>query len=60
MGPKSSYTFLESGLSMQLNKLIFADFEDTPTPCSAVLDGLTRVIHIGRFSKSISALFAVN
>lgn len=34
---------------------IFADFEDTPAPRLAALDGLARVIHIGSFSKSISA-----
>lgn len=34
---------------------IFADFEDDPAPRLAALDGLERVIHIGSFSKTLSA-----
>lgn len=34
---------------------IFADFEITPAPRLAAFDGLARVIHIGSFSKTISA-----
>ncbi|MGK2256810.1 MAG: DNA-binding transcriptional MocR family regulator, partial [Brevundimonas sp.] len=34
---------------------IFADFEPTPSPRLAVLDGLDRVIRIGSFSKTLSA-----
>jgi DNA-binding transcriptional MocR family regulator len=34
---------------------IFADFEDEPAPRLAALDGLDRVIHIGSFSKTLSA-----
>lgn len=34
---------------------IFADFEHTPAPRLAAFDGLSRVIHIGSFSKTISA-----
>lgn len=34
---------------------IFADFEDDPAPRLAALDGLDRVIHIGSFSKTLSA-----
>ena len=34
---------------------IFADFEVTPAPRLAALDGLARVVHIGSFSKTISA-----
>jgi DNA-binding transcriptional MocR family regulator len=34
---------------------IFADFETTPAPRLAAFDGLARVIHIGSFSKTISA-----
>ena len=34
---------------------IFADFEDEPAPRLAALDGLERVIHIGSFSKTLSA-----
>ncbi len=34
---------------------IFADFEVSPTPRLAAFDGLARVIHIGSFSKTVSA-----
>lgn len=34
---------------------IFADFEMTPAPRLAAFDGLQRVIHIGSFSKTLSA-----
>ena len=34
---------------------IFGDFEHAPTPRLAAYDGLERVIHIGSFSKSLSA-----
>lgn len=34
---------------------IFADFEVTPAPRLAAFDGLSRVIQIGSFSKTISA-----
>lgn len=34
---------------------IFADFETTPAPRLAAFDGLARVIHIGSFSKTLSA-----
>lgn len=34
---------------------IFADFEVSPAPRLAAFDGLLRVIHIGSFSKTISA-----
>lgn len=34
---------------------IFADFELNPAPRLAAFDGLSRVIHIGSFSKTISA-----
>jgi DNA-binding transcriptional MocR family regulator len=34
---------------------IFADFEETPAPRLAAFDGLERVVHIGSFSKSLSA-----
>ncbi|MDL2399655.1 PLP-dependent aminotransferase family protein [Rhizobium mayense] len=34
---------------------IFADFEYTPAPRLAAYDGLDRVIHIGSFSKTLSA-----
>ncbi|MGE0210667.1 MAG: PLP-dependent aminotransferase family protein [Parvibaculaceae bacterium] len=34
---------------------IFSDFEQTPAPRLAAFDGLDRVIHIGSFSKTLSA-----
>ncbi|MQR02585.1 aminotransferase-like domain-containing protein [Glaciimonas soli] len=34
---------------------IFADFENNPAPRLAAFDGLSRVIHIGSFSKTASA-----
>jgi DNA-binding transcriptional MocR family regulator len=34
---------------------IFADFEDEPTPRLAAFDGLDRVVHVGSFSKTLSA-----
>jgi Transcriptional regulators containing a DNA-binding HTH domain and an aminotransferase domain (MocR family) and their eukaryotic orthologs len=34
---------------------IFADFEHMPAPRLAAFDGLDRVIHIGSFSKTLSA-----
>ena len=34
---------------------IFADFETAPAPRLAAFDGLARVIHIGSFSKTLSA-----
>ncbi|MCV3208763.1 PLP-dependent aminotransferase family protein [Mesorhizobium sp. YC-39] len=34
---------------------IFTDFEHTPAPRLAAFDGLSRVIHIGSFSKTLSA-----
>lgn len=34
---------------------IFADFEREPSPHLAVLDGLSRVVRIGSFSKTLSA-----
>lgn len=34
---------------------IFADFEASPAPRLAAFDGLSKVIHIGSFSKTVSA-----
>ncbi|MGH6761301.1 MAG: PLP-dependent aminotransferase family protein [Phyllobacterium sp.] len=34
---------------------IFADFEHEPAPRLAAFDGLNRVVHIGSFSKTLSA-----
>lgn len=38
---------------------IYADFQHTPTPRLAALDGLQRVIYIGSFSKSLSCSLRV-
>ncbi|MFW7341766.1 PLP-dependent aminotransferase family protein [Pollutimonas sp. H1-120] len=34
---------------------IFADFEPEPSPRLAAFDGLNRVVHVGSFSKTLSA-----
>ncbi len=34
---------------------IFADFENEPAPRLAAMDGLNRVVHLGSFSKTLSA-----
>ncbi len=34
---------------------VFADFESRPAPRMAALDGLERVVHVGSFSKTLSA-----
>lgn len=34
---------------------IFADFENEPAPRLAAMDGLNRVVHMGSFSKTLSA-----
>lgn len=44
----------QSGLTI-IEDDIFADFEHTPAPRLAAFDGLERVVHIGSFSKSLSA-----
>ncbi|MQW90735.1 PLP-dependent aminotransferase family protein [Sinorhizobium saheli] len=44
----------QSGLTI-IEDDIFADFEETPAPRLAAFDGLERVVHIGSFSKSLSA-----
>jgi DNA-binding transcriptional MocR family regulator len=44
----------QSGLTI-IEDDIFADLEHTPAPRLAALDGLDRVIHIGSFSKTLSA-----
>ena len=38
---------------------VFRDFQDAPTPRLAALDGLDRVLHLGGFSKTISAALRV-
>ncbi|MER9465331.1 PLP-dependent aminotransferase family protein [Mesorhizobium sp. M0482] len=44
----------QSGLTI-IEDDIFADFEHTSAPRLAAFDGLSRVIHIGSFSKTLSA-----
>jgi DNA-binding transcriptional MocR family regulator len=44
----------QSGLTI-IEDDIFADFEHTPAPRLAAFDGLSRVVHIGSFSKTLSA-----
>jgi DNA-binding transcriptional MocR family regulator len=44
----------QSGLTI-IEDDIFADFEHTPAPRLAAFDGLNRVVHIGSFSKTLSA-----
>lgn len=44
----------QSGLTI-IEDDIFADFEHAPSPRLAAFDGLERVVHIGSFSKSLSA-----
>ena len=44
----------EAGLTI-VEDDIFADFEDSPAPRLAALDGLDRVVQIGSFSKTLSA-----
>ncbi len=44
----------QSGLTI-IEDDIFADFEPEPAPRLSAFDGLERVIHIGSFSKTLSA-----
>ncbi|MBR0663783.1 PLP-dependent aminotransferase family protein [Roseomonas hellenica] len=44
----------EAGLTI-VEDDIFADFEVAPAPRLAAFDGLRRVVHIGSFSKTLSA-----
>lgn len=44
----------QSGLTI-IEDDIFADFEPDPAPRLSAFDGLDRVIHIGSFSKTLSA-----
>jgi DNA-binding transcriptional MocR family regulator len=44
----------QSGLTI-IEDDIFGDFEHEPSPRLAAFDGLDRVVHIGSFSKSLSA-----
>jgi DNA-binding transcriptional MocR family regulator len=44
----------QSGMTI-IEDDIFADFEHIPAPRLAAFDGLNRVVHIGSFSKTLSA-----
>lgn len=58
LSPQTAYRLLSAATAHDLTIVeddIFADFEPTPSPRLAVLDGLDRVIRIGSFSKTLSA-----
>lgn len=58
LSPQTAHRLLSAASSHDLTIVeddIFADFEPTPSPRLAILDGLNRVIRIGSFSKTLSA-----
>ncbi|UZW56243.1 PLP-dependent aminotransferase family protein [Sphingobium sp. JS3065] len=58
MSPQTAHRLLSAAAVHDLLIVeddIFADFEPSPSPRLAVLDGLDRVIRIGSFSKTLSA-----
>ncbi len=58
MSPQTAHRLLSAATAHNLMIVeddIFADFEPSPSPRLAVLDGLDRVIRIGSFSKTLSA-----
>jgi DNA-binding transcriptional MocR family regulator len=58
LSPQTAFRLLSAASAHDLTIVeddIFADFEPTPSPRLAVLDGLNRVIRIGSFSKTLSA-----
>lgn len=58
LAPQTAYRLLRAAVAHDMIVVeddIFADFEPTPSPRLAVLDGLDRVIRIGSFSKTLSA-----
>jgi DNA-binding transcriptional MocR family regulator len=58
LSPQTAYRLLSAASAHDLTIVeddIFADFEPDPSPRLAALDGLTRVIRIGSFSKTLSA-----
>ena len=58
MSPQTAHRLLNSAAAHDLVIVeddIFADFEPEPSPRLAALDGLSRVIRIGSFSKTLSA-----
>ena len=57
LSPQAAYRLLSAASAHDLTIIeddIFADFEPEPSARLAVLDGLTRVIRIGSFSKTLS------
>lgn len=58
ISPQTAYRVLSAAAARGLTIVeddIFADFEPTLSPRLAILDGLSRVIRIGSFSKTLSA-----
>jgi DNA-binding transcriptional MocR family regulator len=58
LSPQNAYRLLSAAAAHDLTIVeddIFADFEPEPSCRLAILDGLTRVIRIGSFSKTLSA-----
>lgn len=58
MSPQTAHRLLSAAAVhnlMIVEDEIFSDFEPSPSPRLAVLDGLDRVIRIGSFSKTLSA-----
>src|SRR5262249_52272769 len=58
MSPQTAHRLLTAAAAHDLTIVeddIFADFEPEPSPRLASLDGLSRVIRIGSFSKTLSA-----
>lgn len=58
LSPSTAHRVLTAAAAHDLTIVedeIFADFEPEPSPRLAALDGLSRVIRIGSFSKALSA-----
>lgn len=58
LAPATAYRVLQLAQAAGLYIIeddIFADFETTPAPRLAALDGLSKVFYIGSFSKTLSA-----
>jgi DNA-binding transcriptional MocR family regulator len=58
LSPRTAHRILTAAATHDLTIVedeIFADFEPEPSPRLASLDGLSRVIRIGSFSKTLSA-----
>ncbi|SDR50134.1 DNA-binding transcriptional regulator, MocR family, contains an aminotransferase domain [Rhizobiales bacterium GAS113] len=58
ISPRTAHRLLIAAAAHDLTIVeddIFADFEPEPSPRLAALDGLSRVIRIGSFSKTLSA-----